>query len=106
MAGIVLEWSQHGDFDSFSIYRSTSPMILDALPQPIITDLKTMFYVDLDISNTFSNLYYRIAVIRGSSVEISDEYIMDSMAGFILITFDLNEKYIPPLGDAVNFQNM
>ena len=49
MAGIRLEWAQFGDFDSFDVLRSGSPMDINALPSPLVTGLPTMFYVDTEL---------------------------------------------------------
>jgi len=52
MPGIVLECSQHGDFDSFDVIRSLTSMVGladSALPSPIATGLLTMYYVDTTV---------------------------------------------------------
>lgn len=73
MAGVRLEWAQFGDFDSFSIYRSTTPMDIAALPSPLATSLTTMFYLD-GSAVLGATYYYRIAAHRGADTVISDEY--------------------------------
>lgn len=75
MAGVVLEFAQFGNFDSFDIIRSTSSMMTipdHLLPAPIATGLTTMLYVDTAvIENTM--YYYKARVWRSSESVVSDE---------------------------------
>lgn len=70
--GVRIEFAQFGNFDSFTIYRSTSPIDVNALPQPIVSDLKKMYYIDASAVVGATN-YYKIAVKRGATVIISEE---------------------------------
>lgn len=72
MASIVLEFAQFGDFDSFSVYRSTTSMQIESMPPPLATGLDKMYYVDNTIEggNTY---YYRVGVLRNSEELISSE---------------------------------
>ena len=75
MAGIRLEWAQFGDFDSFDVIRSNTSMIgvADAaLPSPIATNLKTMYYVDTAIVEG-ATYYYKIRAYRSGFSTVSDE---------------------------------
>ena len=72
MAGIRLEFAQFGDFDSFDILRSTSPMDIAALPSPIVAGLATMYYVDTAVVEC-ATYYYRARVWRGIESQVSNE---------------------------------
>lgn len=80
--GVRLEFSQFGSFDSFSVYRSSSTMTLDALPPPIVTGLSQMYYVDPDAAEDMQH-FYRVAVTRGEETIVSDEVsiIIESSTG-------------------------
>lgn len=62
--GVVIEFSHFGDFDSFDIIRSTTPINPSSPPEPIATGLTSMAYIDrtVVIGETY---YYRAAVWRG-----------------------------------------
>ena len=69
-SGVVIEFSQFGNFDSFDILRSTSPINPALPPSPLVTGLKTMSYIDrTTVLNT--TYYYRVAVWRGTTRLIS-----------------------------------
>ena len=73
MAGIRLEFAQFGDFDSFDIHRSLTPMTdVNNLPPPIVTDLLTMFYVDTMVVEG-ATYYYRVVAWRDGDKAVSDE---------------------------------
>lgn len=72
MAGVRIEFAQFGDFDSFSIYRSDTPMNVSSLPAPIATGLSTMYYVDDTVVEGLT-YHYRVSVARGSDTMLSDE---------------------------------
>lgn len=75
MAGIRLEWAQFGDFDSFDVIRSTNTMnsIADNdLPAPMITGLKTMYFVDESVVLN-STYYYKVRANRDNFSVISSE---------------------------------
>lgn len=79
--GVRLEFSQHGHFDSFSVYRQTFlPFDLDNLPQPITTNLKTMYFVDTDVALE-TTYHYMVATHRGTEIEYSE-------IGSVFVTFD------------------
>lgn len=70
--GVRIEFGQFGDFDSFSIYRSSAPMTEGSLPAPIAVGLSTMYYVDSDVVEG-AKYYYRVGVTRGSVEKVSLE---------------------------------
>lgn len=74
MAGIAVQWSYFGNFDSFNVYRSAgSPLDRDNLPAPIAANLKTMFYVDTEV--VWDEVcYYLVEVVKGSLKEKSDVF--------------------------------
>ena len=80
MAGIVLEFSHHGDFDNFGIIRSSTPTNLTSLPSPLVTGLSTMFYVDTAVVDG-ETYYYRAVVWRDGKMEVSEEFIATATAG-------------------------
>ncbi|MDM1757194.1 MULTISPECIES: LamG-like jellyroll fold domain-containing protein [unclassified Acinetobacter] len=75
MAGIRIEWGHFGHFDSFDVIRSNTSLanVSDAnLPEPIMTGLKSMYYVD----TTFvlgRTAYYKIRAWQGVNYIVSDE---------------------------------
>lgn len=75
MAGVRLEWAQFGDFDSFDVIRSDSPMDVESLPSPIATGLTTMYYVDTSVV-TGSDYYYRVVVWRDAVSQVSGEVMI------------------------------
>ncbi|WOE40683.1 fibronectin type III domain-containing protein [Acinetobacter chinensis] len=81
MAGIRIEFSQFGDFDSFSIVKSQIKMNENDLPEPIVTNLKTMFYVDTDVTPNAA-YFYRVIAIRGVEHAISNEIEAIASTGF------------------------
>ena len=70
MAFNKLEFAQFGDFDKFTIYRSLSPIETNNLPIPLVTNIKTMFYVDNAIE-VGRDYYYLVACHRGDAVQYS-----------------------------------
>lgn len=73
MAGIRIEFSQFGHFDYFEIIRSDTSMIGvadSALPAPIATNLKTMYYVDTAVVEG-ATYYYKIRVHRSGLSAVS-----------------------------------
>lgn len=83
MAGIRLEFAQFGHFDSFDVIRSLTSMagVADVdLPTPIATDLKIMYYVDVNIVKGVT-YYYKVRVWRGTTSFLSDE--MACLAGIL-----------------------
>ena len=98
MPGVVLECSQHGDFDSFDVIRSLTSMvgITDSdLPEPIATGLLTMYYVDTTVIEG-ATYYYKFRVWRGDESLVSDEVKvyteLDVYASYVkaLLRFDGN----------------
>lgn len=80
MAGIVIEFSYFGDFDSFGIIRSETPTSLDNLPSPLVTGLTKMFYVDTSIVDG-STYYYRPVVWRDGEMQVGDETMAIAVSG-------------------------
>lgn len=80
MAGVVLEFSHHGDFDSFGIIRSSTPTTLTDLPAPLVTGLSTMFYVDTTVVEG-EVYYYRPVVWRDGEMAVGDEISIVVTAG-------------------------
>ena len=72
MSLLKVEWSFHGDFDSFDVIRSNAPMDINNLPSPIVTGLSRMVYNDISIIN-MSTYYYRIRAWYNGKSQISDE---------------------------------
>lgn len=70
MAFNKLEFAQFGDFDKFTIYRSLSPIETNNLPIPLVTNIKTMFYVDNAIE-VGRDYHYLVACHRGDAVQYS-----------------------------------
>ena len=94
MAGIRLEWSQFGDFDSFDVIRSTSSMvgIADAdLPSPIATNLSTMYFVDTTVV-AGATYYYKVRSWRDGVNQVSDQ--VTALAG---TTFDTYVSNLSPI---------
>lgn len=77
MAGVRIEFAQFGYFSSFDILRSITPMAGLAdhqLPIPIATDLKSMYYVDAQVSEG-TTYYYMIRVwADDGNYLLSDEF--------------------------------
>lgn len=86
MAGIVLEFSHHGDFDSFGIIRSSTPTSLANLPAPLVTGLSTMFYVDTAVIEG-ETYYYRPVVWRDGEMAVGDE--VEVVALSVVYAFNL-----------------
>lgn len=80
MAGIRLDWAQFGDFDSFSIYKSNTPMAANSLPTPKATGVGKTSFWDSDVI-AGQTYYYRVQVVRGAEVALSDELIALAAAG-------------------------
>lgn len=75
MSGNRLEFAQFGQFDSFDVIRSLTSMVGVAdvdLPTPIVTGLKTMYYVDANVVKG-TTYYYKVRVWRGSQSFVSEE---------------------------------
>ena len=78
--GLRLEFSQFGHFDSFEIYRSTAPMSASSLPPPIVTGLKTMYYVDTNVIEGVT-YYYIVRVLRSGTSLLSDQIMIRASDG-------------------------
>ena len=72
MAGIRLEWSQFGDFDSFDVLRSSTTIDINNLPSPLVSGLTTMTYLDETVVMG-ATYVYRIVAKKGMNITISDE---------------------------------
>lgn len=98
MASIKLEWAQFGDFDSFDVLRSDSSIDINALPNPLVTDLKTMSYLDSAIT-VGSTYYYRVVAWRDGQSKVSSEIqakaLVDSLISLAVVDdhlVDLGKK--------------
>ena len=80
MAGIRLEWAQFGDFDSFDVIRSDTPMDINALPSPIATNLPTMYHVDTTVVEG-ATYYYRVVAWRDGVSKVSGEIELKASSG-------------------------
>jgi hypothetical protein len=83
MAGIRIEFSQFGHFDYFEIIRSDTSMsgLSDLeLPAPIVSNLKTMYYVDTDMVGG-ATYYYKVRVFRDIESVLSNEIIVKATEG-------------------------
>lgn len=80
MAGIRLEWAQFGDFDSFDVLRSNSPMDVNSLPSPIVSGLPTMYYVDTTVVEG-ATYYYRVVAWRDGVSKLSGEIKVKASGG-------------------------
>ncbi len=80
MAGIRLEWAQFGDFDSFDVLRSNSPMDVNSLPSPIATNLPTMYHVDTTVVDD-ATYYYRVVAWRDGVSKVSEEIQLKASSG-------------------------
>lgn len=92
MGGVVLECAQFGDFDSFDVIRSLTSMAStpdSSLPSPIITGLKTMYYVDNTVVEG-GTYYYKFRVWRGGKSLVSDEVR-------VYATIDIYASYVKAL---------
>lgn len=107
MAGITLEFSQHGDFDSFDVIRSPTSMIglaNNELPSPIVTGLLTMHYTDTTITEG-ATYYYKCRVWRGNEFLLSDEISIkaetanDEYAGYVLLYMPLQSDFSQVIGN-------
>ncbi|KCX37130.1 MULTISPECIES: discoidin domain-containing protein [Acinetobacter] len=72
MAGIRLEFAQFGDFDSFDIFRSNTPINISSLPNAIATGLTTMYYIDTAIIEG-ATYYYMVRVNRDGANLLSEQ---------------------------------
>lgn len=72
MSLLKIEWSFRGDFDSFDLLKSSSPMDVNNLPSPFATGLTTMTYLDYVIIDE-SAYYYRVVAWRKGLFTVSDE---------------------------------
>lgn len=107
MAGITLEFSQHGDFDSFDVIRSPASMLglaSNELPSPIATGLLTMHYIDTAITEG-ATYYYKCRVWRGSEFLLSDEISIkasttnDEYANLVLLYMPLQKDFSQVIGN-------
>lgn len=87
MAGIRIEFAQFGDFDTFDILRSDTPMDIGSLPSPLVTGLTTMYYVDTSVVDG-ATYYYRARVWRDGVGSVSSELM--SIAATYADNFDSN----------------
>ena len=91
MPGVVLECSQHGDFDSFDVIRSLTSMVGladSALPSPIATGLLTMYYVDTTAVEG-ATYYYKFRVWRDGISLVSNEVKVVASLGDPNILIDM-----------------
>lgn len=74
MAGIRLNWSHYGSFDSFEVMRSNNAMSDDSLPSPIVEGLQKMTYLDTDVV-AGATYYYRVAVLNQGVRAVSQDIV-------------------------------
>lgn len=72
MSSVHMEFAQFGDFDSFDVFRSDSPINTSSLPTPIATGLLTMYYEDDTVINGMT-YYYMVRVNRAGESLLSEE---------------------------------
>lgn len=107
MAGVRIEFAQFGDFDSFTIYRSNTPIDIGNMPAPIAAGLTTMCYVDGTIAEQQS-YYYRVGVVRDEVELLSDEiqYIPVPIASEIptdyILAYEFNGDVLDKSTNALN----
>lgn len=107
MGGVRLEFAQFGDFDSFTVYRSDTPIDIASLPAPIAAGLTTMYYVDSAIVDQ-QDYYYRVGVVRDGEELVSDEmqYIPPPVASAIptdyIFAYDFNGDVLDKSLNAVD----
>ncbi|MHA3063080.1 LamG-like jellyroll fold domain-containing protein [Acinetobacter sp. ANC 4641] len=78
MSSINLAWSADGNIDSYTIYRSESPIDINNLPVPIASGVTSKSYSDTTVV-TGVNYFYRVASISLQASKISNE--ISSYAG-------------------------
>lgn len=107
MPGVVLECSQHGDFDSFDVIRSLTSMVGlsdSQLPSPIVTGLLTMYYVDTAVVEG-ATYYYKFRVWRDGISLVSDEIKVlalptnDNFMEYVTLYMPLISDYLPKIGE-------
>lgn len=69
----VLKWtSGNGVVDSYSVYRSTTPIDVNLLPAPIATGITSNTYTDIDVVPG-GVYFYRVSSIKEPFKRLSDE---------------------------------
>lgn len=73
MSRIFVTWDQNSNYDSFDIYRSTSPIDQNSLPTPLASGITNTYYSDTTVVSG-QTYFYRIKTNLGVSSVISDEF--------------------------------
>lgn len=101
MASVKLEFAQFGNFTSFDILRSLTPMSVSSLPSPIVTGLTKMFYEDYAVVEG-TRYYYRVVTHFGAESYVSDEIslvaVEDLLADYVV-------AHLPLRGDLQDLKN-
>lgn len=80
MSNVNLSWDADGTIDSYTIYRSESPMSVESLPAPIAENVLDKTYSDTTVVDGTA-YYYRVASVAGESAKVSDEVMVKASAG-------------------------
>lgn len=72
MANVKLEWSQATFAESFSIYRSSTPMDTANMPAPLVAGITKTYYFDASVI-VGGTYFYRVGAVRSNQELISDE---------------------------------
>lgn len=99
---IRITWLCYNTDAIFSVYRSESPMNIEDLPIPILSEISgTNTYLDLT-SNIEGEYYYLVSSKYDNNVFYSGQIkTTKDIPGHFVV--DIIYNYIPPYGGAVNF---
>lgn len=79
MSSINLSWDADGTIDSYTIYRSESPMSVESLPAPLAENVLDKTYSDTTVV-TGTTYYYRVASVANGAAKVSDEVMIKAQA--------------------------
>lgn len=80
-----------GFYHSVNYYRSDAPMNIDSMPQPTVTDINGLTFVDTTAENN-KRYYVRFGAVRGGIEKISNEIVVNTIDNPIQNLFNNNEK--------------
>lgn len=93
MPQINLTWQQDDQYDSFSVYRSTSPINDYNLPEPIAENIIEPQYSEI-INETNISCYYKIMAKKGNSLfSISNEILYRFIQSNETFNTNITSKY-------------